>query len=127
MSRLLRSVSARELTFWQAFEEVEGPIGYGPLLKMAAWLGWTQCDGEKTSAGQVLELIEDFLADPHLDYRDVGTLYEHGDEDLIDDSDDGALDEDAEEERLKRLSMKIMHLFNHPELKNLKRKQDTED
>lgn len=29
LRKLLRSVTARELTFWQAYEAVEGPIGGG--------------------------------------------------------------------------------------------------
>lgn len=104
LRRLLRSVTARELTFWQAYEEVEGPIGYGPIVKLAAWLGWTQCDGSKVSAGNVLEIIEAFLADPHDDDD-----REHEDDEILS-------DEDLKQRRAEQLAQKVMRMFGHPEL-----------
>jgi hypothetical protein len=103
---LQRSVTSREFSFWRAFEEVEGPIGYGPLVKLAAWLGWTQCDGRKIEPAGVLELMEGFLADP---------LEAGGD----DDGDDGEplTDEESIEQRRRMLETKLMQIFKHPELK----------
>jgi len=59
---MLRSLTGKELTFWEAYEEVEGPIGYGPMLRSIAWLGWLQCD--KIEPDEVLSGLEAFVLNP---------------------------------------------------------------
>jgi hypothetical protein len=93
-------VSARELTFWRAFEQVEGPIGYGPLVKLAAWLGWTQCDGKKVSPADVLQVVEGFLVDPLDDET----------------ADETADDEEVQAARRAAVEAKLMAIFKHPKL-----------
>jgi len=81
---------------------VEGPIGYGPLVKLAAWLGWTQVDGSKVSQGDVLEVIEGFLADPLAE------------EDEVSETEDG--DREAIQKRREEVEASLMRMFGHPEL-----------
>lgn len=95
---MLRSVTAKDLSFWRAYEEVEGPIGYGPLIKVAAWLGWTQCDGSKVGPADVLGWIEGFL-------------------DPADEMSDDDVDDETPETRRERTEWKLMRMFGHPELK----------
>lgn len=94
LARLLRSVTARDLAFWRAFEAVDGPIGCGPLVRVAAWLGWTQCDVRQVSPADVLETIQGFLAaDPA------------GEEAA----------EPAAAEPAADLEQKVIRIFQHPE------------
>lgn len=72
---MLRQITAEDVTFWQAFEEVEGPIGYGQLVRALAWLGWLQCDGEKITPEQAYEWLRAFVCDP--DGRDEDVETEH--------------------------------------------------
>ena len=100
MGRFLRSVSARDLAFWRAFERSEGPIGYGPLLRIAAWLGWTQFDTRKVAGP---ELLIDWLA---------AFVEGAGDED---DADDEPLTAGEIDERREQLTAKVMRMFRHPQ------------
>lgn len=111
---MLRSVTARELTFWQAYEEIEGPIGYGPLVKLAAWLGSTQYDSKKVSSTDVLEMVEKFLADPH----------DENDDEASDESDDPQTEEEAQAARRAEVEAKLMAIFNHPELRDKANQHD---
>jgi len=57
-------MDADEVTFWQAFEQVEGPIGHGPLMRAIAWLGWLQFDSEKVTPWQIQEWLHAFVSSP---------------------------------------------------------------
>lgn len=100
IGRFLRSVTAQELAFWQAFEESEGPIGYGPLMRIAAWLGWTQYDSKKVPGpDRLIEWIESFVANP------IGE----------DEDDEGPLTAEEIEDRRAAIGAKLMRMFKHPE------------
>lgn len=103
---MLRSVTARDLAFWCAYEEVEGPIGYGPLGRIAAWMGWTQCDASKV-------IIDDVMADLEA-WMDPAA----GDElDVVDDEDAPETAAEDQEARRKAVEWKLMQMLGHPELK----------
>jgi hypothetical protein len=99
MRRLLRSVTAQDLAFWRAFEEVEGPIGYGPLVRIAAWLGGTQFDLQKTSLADLFGWLTEFMQNP------LGE--EEAEEDEV--------DEEAIEAAREALARKVMGILKHPE------------
>lgn len=101
LTRLLRSVDAADLTFWQAFEQVEGPIGYGPLIRLATWLGWTQFDTSKIPAPEgLIEWVTAFVADP--------TLGQENEEELLS-------DEELKEKQAAVVGKKLMAIFGYPE------------
>lgn len=102
--RLLRSVDATDLAFWNAYEQVEGPIGVGPLVRLAAWLGWTQCDPKKVPGPEyLLDWLQAFAVRPP---------------DVEEEEEEEALsDEEIEELRVERLGRKLMAMFGSPDLR----------
>lgn len=99
--KLLRSVDARELAFWGAYEQVEGPIGVGPLVRLAAWLGWTQFDAKKVPGPEhLLEWLQSFVVRPP----------------EVEKEDEALTEEEAEERRVALLGRKLMAMFGSPDL-----------
>lgn len=105
MGKFLRSVTAQDLAFWQAFEEADGPIGYGPLVRLAAWLGWTQFDSKKLGGPEnLIAWLEAFVANPAADDEADG--------------EDEPLTAEEIEQRRDAITGKLMRMFGHPEAKN---------
>lgn len=103
MGKFLRSVTSQDLAFWRAFEEADGPIGYGPLVRLAAWLGWTQFDSKKLGGPEnLIAWLEAFVANPTPD--------DEGEEEL--------LTVEEVEERRDAVTAKLMRMFGHPDAKN---------
>jgi hypothetical protein len=103
MGRFLRSVSALDLAFWRAFEEAEGPIGYGPFVRIAAWLGWTQFDPKKVPGPEyLLDWLQAFAVRPP---------------DVEEEEDEPLTEEEIEELRVERLGRKLMAMFGSPDLR----------
>ena len=101
--RLLRSVDARELAFWDAYEQVEGPIGVGPLVRLAAWLGWTQYDAKKVPGPEhLLEWLQAFTVRPP---------------EVEEEEDEALTEEEAESRRVELLGRKLMAMFGSPDLR----------
>jgi len=101
--RLLRSVDATDLAFWNAYEQVEGPIGVGPLVRLAAWLGWTQCDPKKVPGPEyLLDWLQAFAVRPP---------------DVEEEEDEPLTEEEIEELRVERLGRKLMAMFGSPDLR----------
>ena len=96
-------MTAQDLAFWRAFEEAEGPIGYGPLVRIAAWLGWTQFDTKKIGGPEnLIAWLEAFVANPITD----------------DEGEEEPLTVEEIEERRDVLAGKLMRMFGHPDVKN---------
>lgn len=101
--RLLRSVDATDLAFWDAYEQVEGPIGIGPLVRLAAWLGWTQYDAKKVPGPEhLLDWLQAFVVQPP---------------EVEEEEDEPLTDEEIEERRVERLGRKLMVMFGSPDLR----------
>lgn len=71
-------------------------------MKLAAWLGWTQCDTKKISPAGVLEILDGFLKHP-------------ADEEEGDEDEEPLTDEEAQEQRRAAVEAKLMAIFKHPE------------
>lgn len=101
--RLLRSVDAADLAFWDAYEQVEGPIGVGPLVRLAAWLGWTQYDAKKVPGPEhLLDWLQAFVVRPP---------------EVEDDDEEPLTEEEIEERRVEKLGRKLMAMFGSPDLR----------